>query len=303
MVYSNACYAPGAGEARPAGGPGRRDTTRDQLQARRSSSSAARTSPPISGRRGSSTSCCATGPRRSAPCSPWAAGTARRPFAAPRTRHSPTGKRGCTGRRAHTSATITGTPRGEPRQGTERVASRLLIEGRPDAVHRHRGMSWESAITWVYQHGGHGRRLQRHEVLPDGVRHARGAGASPCGMGSGCRPPAATSTRTMKALPTRAASIAWQRRALPMGCGSGNYCPNQAVRRGGAGDRPGHRPPAPAGGRRLLQRRRVQPAREQHQPPRRGRDLPDRLRVAASSAPTSLVRRGQAAVFLRKAFD
>ena len=116
------------------------------------------------------------------------------------------------------------------------------------------GTSWESAITWVYQHA----------VMVDGCSETRFCpkasitrGALAQALADGLRLPATGGDfyADDEGSPLREGhqppgsggpcQWLWERQLLPE--------PVRAPRR--AGDRAGHGPPAPAGGRRLLQRR------------------------------------------------
>ena len=93
------------------------------------------------------------------------------------------------------------------------------------------GSRYRDAITWVCPERDHGR-LQRQPVLPQGLPDPRPAGQRPGQRPRTCRPPRTTSIQTTTGSPHEADINRLAAAGLTRGCGDGNYCPGQAVRRG-----------------------------------------------------------------------
>ncbi len=163
------------------------------------------------------------------------------------------------------------------------------------------GTSWESAITWVYQHA----------VMVDGCSATRFCpkasvtrGALAQALADGLRLPATGGDfyADDDGSPFENGINRLAAAGLANGCGSGNYCPNQTVRRGGLATALATALQLPPAGDDYFSDDESSP----HE------NSINRLAEAGISptgcgggkfCPDSLVRRGQAATFLRKAFD
>ncbi len=163
------------------------------------------------------------------------------------------------------------------------------------------GTSWEPHVAWVYQHG----------VMVDGCTESRFCpkasitrGALAQALADGLGLPATTGDfyADDEGSPYEDGINRLAAAGFASGCGGGNYCPDSAVRRGALATA-------------LATALQLPPAEADHFSDDSGSPHEDSINRIAEAGistsgcgggkfcPTSLVRRGQAAVFLRKAFD